>query len=293
MSALQVGLVGAGPWAHSFHAAMISAGPETELTAIWARRPEAAQELARDYGSTAVDSFDELVDKCEALVFSVPPDVQAALAPIAAKAGKALLLEKPIGLNLAQAEALTDAVLSEGVVTQMMLTNRYSQGVRDFITEARRRTPLGGVATYINGACLAGGYFATPWRVEKGALLDLGPHVLDLFDAALGPIVDIHGRGDPTRWFTVTAEHENGALSQAALSLTTPADGEITGVRVFTDQGELTTDYVGKDGDPKAPHTIRAEFAAAARSGKSHELSIERALYLQRWLDRAERSAAK
>ncbi|MDQ1396460.1 MAG: hypothetical protein QOG64_1719, partial [Acidimicrobiaceae bacterium] len=40
--ALAVGLVGAGPWATMVHAPVLSAGPETLLAGVWARRPEAA-----------------------------------------------------------------------------------------------------------------------------------------------------------------------------------------------------------------------------------------------------------
>lgn len=291
MSALKVGVLGAGPWAHSFHAPMISAGPETALTAVWARRGDAAQQLADEYGATAATSFEELLELSDAIVFAVPPNVQAEYAPQAAAAGKALLLEKPIGLTLSEAEALVESIAATDAPTQVMFTNRYSAGVREFVKEAQNRTAIGALAHYINGACLPGGYFATPWRVEKGALLDLGPHVLDLLDAAVGPIGDIWAKGDPTRWITLTVEHQNGALSTASLSLNTPTEGEVTGVRVFTEQGELSTEFVGKDGDPKAPGVIRAEFAETAASGKSHELDIHRALYIQRWLARAEESA--
>lgn len=291
MSAVKVGLVGAGPWAHSFHAPMIAAGPETELTAIWARRTDAAQDLAAAHGSRAVATFDELIEVSDAIVFAVPPDVQAEWAPRAAAAGKPLLLEKPLGLSLAEAEALTDALDEAGAVTQVMFTNRYSARVQDFIAEARRRTPLGAIGRYINGACLPGGYFATPWRVEKGALLDLGPHMLDLLDASLGPIVDIRGDGDPTKWFVISAEHEGGARSTASLSLTVPTEGEVTGIDLFTDQGQMFVDFVGKDGDPQAPHHIRAAFAETVATGRSHEMDIHRALYIQRLLERAAISA--
>lgn len=292
MSKVKVGILGAGPWAHSFHAPMIAGGEETELSGIWARRTDAAQELATAHGTRAAASFDDLLDTSDAIVFAVPPDVQAHYAPIAAKAGKPLLLEKPIGLALDQAEALTRELDDLGAVTQVMFTNRYSARVQEFIDEARRRTPIGAYGKYINGACLPGGYFATPWRVEKGALLDLGPHMLDLLDAAAGRIVNVTGKGDPTRWFVITAEHENGALSTASLSLTVPTDGEVTGIRLFTEQGELATDFVGKDGDPAAPGNIRAEFARTVREHRSHELDIHRALRIQQLLEKAAISAA-
>lgn len=291
MTPIQVGLVGAGPWADIFHAPMVASGPETALSVIWARQPAAAERLAKKHGAKVAGSFDELLDMCDAIVFAVPPNVQADLVPRAAKAGKALLLEKPLGLDLAEAEKVANAVNESGVVNQMMLTNRYSLGVRNFLKEVSSQKPLGAVATYINGAILPGGLFATPWRVEKGSLLDLGPHVIDIFDAALGPVVDIHGAGDPRKWFGITMRHENGAISQAALSLATPVEGEVTGVRVFTDKGEITMDFVGAFGDPNAPATIRSEFAAAIAAKTPHEINVNRALYLQRLLERAARSA--
>lgn len=291
MAPISVGLIGAGPWAKLFHAPMMAEGSDTKLTAIWARNMSAAESLASEHNAKAVATVDELLDHCEAVVFAVPPPVQAQYVAKVAAAGKAMLLEKPLGLTLAEAEKVADIVNSSGVVNQVMLTNRYSAGIRRFLADVSATKPLGAIATYINGAILPGGLFATPWRVEHGALLDLGPHVIDIFDAALGPVVDVQGNGDPRRWFGLTLRHENGAISQASLSLATPVEGEVTGVRVFTDKGEFTMDYVGAFGDPLAPATIRKEFAAAIRSGKPHEINVNRALYLQRIIEKAARSA--
>ncbi|MEH3143173.1 MAG: Gfo/Idh/MocA family oxidoreductase [Mycobacterium kyogaense] len=290
MPAVRIGLVGAGPWAAIFHAPMITGGPETELSAVWARRPEAAKDIAAEFDSTVAASFDELVDSVDALVFAVPPFVQAELAAQAARAGKPMLLEKPLGVDLAEAQGLADIVAESGVPTQVMFTNRYSPGIRRFLEQARAQTPIGAVGSYINQAALPGGTFATPWRVEKGALLDLGPHVLDTLDAAVGPIAEVRGEGDPQRWYILTVTHENGVISQAALSLTSPVAADVAGVKVYTEQGELSCEFVGKDGDPEVPGVIRREFAEVVRTGESHELDVHRALYIQRWLDRAARS---
>ncbi|WP_010269954.1 hypothetical protein [Streptomyces sp. SA3_actG] len=54
------------------HARVLAAGPETRLTAVWARRPEAAAALAAEHGATAAGSFEELLDTCEAVAFAVP-----------------------------------------------------------------------------------------------------------------------------------------------------------------------------------------------------------------------------
>ncbi|EFD64720.1 oxidoreductase, partial [Streptomyces lividans TK24] len=98
---VEVGLVGAGPWARAMHARVLAAGPETRLAAVWARRTEAARETAAPYGAHVAADFEELLDHCEAVAFAVPPAVQAELAPLAAKRGKDLLLEKPLGPDLA------------------------------------------------------------------------------------------------------------------------------------------------------------------------------------------------
>lgn len=52
---VEVGLVGAGPWARAMHARILAAGPETRLTAVWARRAEAAHETAVPYGAHVAD----------------------------------------------------------------------------------------------------------------------------------------------------------------------------------------------------------------------------------------------
>ncbi|WP_079925169.1 Gfo/Idh/MocA family protein, partial [Mycobacterium sp. AT1] len=287
MTAVRIGLVGAGPWAKLFHAPMITGGPETELTAVWARRPEAAKEIATAFDSTVATSYDELLDSVDALVFAVPPFVQAELAAQAAAAGKPMLLEKPLGIDLAEAEKLVHAVDEAGVPTQVMYTNRFSPRIRTFLEHARAATPIGAIGSYINQAALPGGTFATPWRVDKGSLLDQGPHVLDMLDAAVGPIIDVRGAGDPRRWYILTATHENGVISQAALSLTAPVVADVAGVKVYTEQGELSCEFVGIDGDPEVPGVIRREFADVVASGTSHEIDIHRALYNQRLLEQA------
>ena len=111
---VRVALVGSGAWARDMHAPTLAAGPETVLTGVWSRRREAAAAVATPFGVRVYDSFDALLDDCEAVAFAVPPDVQAALAPVAAVAGKAVLLEKPLALDLSGARAVADAVAEAG-----------------------------------------------------------------------------------------------------------------------------------------------------------------------------------
>jgi predicted dehydrogenase len=289
-SPLRVGLVGAGPWARLFHAPMIASGPATELVAVWARNPNAARELAAAHGATAQPSYQALLEQCDAVVFAVPPDIQARLAPLAARAGKALLLEKPLGLDLEQAQGLTEAIQNAGVVNQVMFTNRYTEHVRLFLAEVATRSPIGAIATFVNGGALPGETFATPWRIKHGAILDLGPHMLDLIDEAVGPIAAVSAVGDPRRWVAVTARHHNGAVSQASFSLNVPRIAPVAELRIFTEEGDVSVELGAADALPQTPKTVLAEFVSAVTSGKPHRLDVARALHVQRLMEEATHS---
>ncbi|MFF1450525.1 Gfo/Idh/MocA family protein [Streptomyces sp. NPDC058274] len=278
-SPVRVGLVGAGPWARAVHARVLAAGPETQLTGVWARRTEAARETAAPYGAAVATTFEELLDGCEAVAFAVPPAVQADLAHRAAKAGKALLLEKPLGADLSSAQRLAEAIQDAGVVSQLVLTNRYHPVVREFLAAARELDVAGARSCLVHGAFL-GGDFATTWRLEHGALLDLGPHLLDLLDAAVGRIVAIRGTGDPRRWIELTCEHENGAVSQASLSGSVNVPSGITRIELFGSHPTLVFDSAGLGQEEPWP-VLRREFATAVRSGVSGELDARRGLHLQ------------
>lgn len=293
-SPLRIGLVGAGPWARIFTAPLLAAGPDCTLAAVWARRADAATELAAQHGATAVSDLDELFATCDAIAFAVPPDVQADMAIRAAAAGKPVLLEKPVGMTLAQAEALSDAIGAAGVVSQMILTNRYLPSMRRFLDEAASFDAFGGRSTFLGSGAIPGNYFGTPWRLEQGALLDLGPHVLDAIDAALGEIVEVRAAGDSLGIVALTCVHEHGSISQATLSATTPVDPSGLVVELFGPAGSLVFDSSAGDAAERgrdiraAMSTLTAEFATAVRTGRPHPLDVRRGLHLQRLLASAE-----
>ncbi len=285
---VRVGLAGAGPWARTMHAPTLAAGPETTLTAVYARRAAAAADLAGPFGATGTDSFDELLERCEAVAFAVPPDVQAELAGRAARAGRAVLLDKPLALTLPAARTLAATVAETGVVSQLVLTKRYHPATRRFLAEAAGFAVHGARSCYLHGAFL-GGELATTWRLAHGALLDLGPHLLDLLEAAVGRIAAVRATGDSTRWLELTCEHESGAVSQASLSGAVGLARARTTVELFGPAGTLGFDTAAIDHAECWP-VLRAEFAAAVRAGRDHELNVHTGLRLQELIDEALRS---
>ena len=292
---MRVGLVGAGPWARMLHAPMLAGGPETTLVGIWARRPEAARELAEAHGSRAVGSLEELWELCEAVAFAVPPDVQAELATAAARAGKHLLLDKPLALTVTAAEGLAAAVGEAGVVSQMVLTNRYGPRGRAFLADADGFEVVGARCASLSGALLSDSPFATPWRRRHGALLDVGPHLFDLLEAAVGPIEELSGRGDPLRWVSLTCRHAGDQVSELSMSLTLPLHPTVFECVLYGPSGFLA--YRRPPDPPSAAAelqaaaaTLRRAFAAAVISGISPSLDVNRGLRLQRLIDVATRS---
>jgi len=286
---MAVGLAGAGPWAAMVHAPVLAAGPETRLAGVWARRPEAAAELAGRHGVPAFTRYEELLDACEAVACCVAPDAQPDLAVAAARAGKALVLEKPLALTLDEARRLVDAVGEAGVRTVVVLTYRFSTGVRQFLDEAAALDAFGGRGCFLSGAFL-GGPFATPWRLEHGALLDVGPHVVDLMEGALGPVAAVRARGDPQGWVGLLLEHQGGATSDVSLSCRTAIEPSRTEVELYGTSGSRFLDARAATGPPTFA-TFRREVAEAARGASPgpHTPDAARALHLQEILEEAGR----
>ncbi len=278
---VRVGLVGAGPWASMFHAPILAGSPETELVGVWARRPQAADEIALAHGTRSFGRFDEMLDHVDALAFAVPPDVQAAMATVGAKAGKALLLEKPVALDLGPARDLADVVDDAGVPTQMVLTWRYSGRVRRFLESCRAIEPLGARGHFLTGGFL-GGVFATPWRLAEGPLFDLGPHVIDLLDAALGPVAEVAARGDRHRWVGLQLVHESGVVSQASITAYSALEPGRAGVEVYGPDGVL--EVTALEATAGSVRRLVAEFATVVRTGVPHQLDVNHGVRLQRIL---------
>ncbi|MFD5727734.1 MULTISPECIES: Gfo/Idh/MocA family protein [unclassified Streptomyces] len=149
----------------------------------------------------------------------------------------------------------------------------------------------GARSCYLHGA-FRGGEFATSWRLEHGALLDLGPHLLDILDTAVAPIVSVQATGDPRRWVELTCGHENGAVSQASLSGCVQLPKARTRVDLFGPEQELVYDTAGIDHEECWP-VPRREFATAIRTatGTGTGTDAKHGLHLQKLLAMAARTA--
>ena len=282
---LRVGLVGAGPWAHKVHAPGIAAHPRTTLVATWARRAEAAAEVAALGDATPTTDFDELLGQVDAVAFAVPPAVQAPLATKAALAGKHLILEKPVAASVDEAQTLVDAVARTGVTSMMMLTFRYAAGTRKWLDDVRAVGDwVGGEARWFSGTLIDSMYESSKWRHDGGALADIGPHVFDLLDAALGPVETVEqARFTAPGLWHVMLGHEGGRLSTATLSMHTPTQPAVTDFAVHGPHGFLAYDASGEAPDRYAVLLDDFTELVAGRTAE-HPLDVRRGLHIQRVL---------
>ncbi|MBY6410877.1 Gfo/Idh/MocA family oxidoreductase [Rhodococcus sp. BP-252] len=278
---MRIGLVGAGPWARSTHGPALAAHPGVEFAGVWARRPDAAAAV----GAPVYDSYDALLADVDAVSFAVPPEVQAPMAVAAAEAGKHMLLDKPIAATLDEARRLADAVGHASVRSIVALTRRFAPETRAFLAETDGRTFSAGSGTWLSGAVLGGEYSLSEWRHRDGALFDVGPHVFDLLDVALGPIAGVAlARLDAASdTWTVVLEHDGGAISTSSLSLRTPVQPSLFRVELSGSDGVVSL------ADRSTPATdcfavLLDEFLESIESGIDHPCSVQRGLHLQKVL---------
>lgn len=218
---LRFGLAGTGYWARSTHAPALASTDGIEFAAVWGRNAEATRALAGEHNAAAHGDFDAFLSDVDGVAFSVPPDVQAAIAVRAAGAGKHLLLEKPIATSDADADVLVRAVEAAGVASVVFFTARFQPEVRAWLAEVVNQGGwAGGNAVWLGSALGGSSPFDTPWRRDKGALWDLGPHVVSLLWACLGPVVSVTadaGQADVTH---LVLHHSGGGTSTSAILAT-------------------------------------------------------------------------
>ncbi|KEI43680.1 Gfo/Idh/MocA family protein [Saccharopolyspora rectivirgula] len=280
---LRVGVVGAGSWAQRIHVPGLHAHGRIQLTAVWSRRPAAARALAEPYGAQVATDFDELLDSSDAVVFAVPPAVQAELAPQAAFAGKHLILEKPLASDVTGARRIVKAAEAANTAALMMLTRRYAPEVREWLAKLHSSTGWqGGSGRWLASGLLPGEHPGSQWRHEEGAMLDAGPHAIDLLDAALGEIVNVRyaHRNSHDLW-QVVFDHISGASSMLTLSLRMPIQPAVVDFAVYGENG-----YVQLPNGRTFAHHCYArmldEFLFMIRTGRHwHPCDVRRGLHLQ------------
>jgi len=267
-SPLRCGLVGTGHWAQINHAPALASTDGVRLAAVWGRDPTAARTLAAAHGAVASPDLDAFLADVDAVVFAVPPDVQSDIAVRAARAGKHLLLEKPIALTVPAADALARAVAEARVASVVFFTQRFDPRIRAWLAEVTATGRWYGASSAWLGTSLAeSNPFRTPWRLAKGGLWDLGPHVVSLLWASLGPVVSVTadtGLPDVTH---LVLHHADGATSTVTVTLNAPPAADHVALSLWGEPGQSVAPLGDRD-SLAALRVALTELAANVRSGR-------------------------
>jgi predicted dehydrogenase len=165
---LQIGVIGAGHFGR-FHALKIAASARAVLAGVADIDPARAALVAGEAGSVALPLAD-LLGRAQAVVIAAPADAHFDLAAQALRAGRHVLVEKPLAATLAQADELVALAAARGLVLQVGHLLRYSAEHRAIASRITR--PL-----YIEATRIAP---FKPRGTDVSVILDLMIHDLDL-----------------------------------------------------------------------------------------------------------------
>ena len=129
MKQFGVGIYGIG-WVAGAHIEAVSANSAMRVAALGSRNKASAQSAKEKHGldCAVVDSFEELVKRSDVDIVDIttPNAFHAEEAVAAAQAGKHLIIEKPIAMNLKELKAVRDAVKKAGVKVQVGFASRWN-----------------------------------------------------------------------------------------------------------------------------------------------------------------------
>jgi predicted dehydrogenase len=185
---VRVGIFGTSWWADTIYAPPITAHPDAELVAVCGRREAPAQAFADTWSVPQVYTDPEQMLReadLDAVVVATANDSHHDLSIAALNADVHVLCEKPLGLNVAEAERMAALAKDKGAITMVPFTYHYmpvNRWVRQLVADGYVGQPL-----HINARYYTSFGFDTSysWRFDKGIagsgiIGDIGSHWIHL-----------------------------------------------------------------------------------------------------------------
>ena len=129
---VRIGVIGAGGFAEVCHIPGIQAHPHGEVVAICARNRERASALAARCGVPAVyEDYHELLARkdIDAVTIAGPDALHGPATLAALAAGKHVFCEKPLAMDVVEAEKMVDACTRSGLIGMISYTFRYGHAL--------------------------------------------------------------------------------------------------------------------------------------------------------------------
>jgi UDP-N-acetylglucosamine 3-dehydrogenase len=246
MDTVRIGLYGAGGIAE-VHAEGIAQIPAAKLVAVYDIAPERAKKLADKYGAQVCQDVQSLLADAtiDAIDICLPTYLHAEAMIAAAQAGKHVLCEKPVALNVADVDRVIQVVEKAGVqamIAQVVRFMPYYQLIKDLYDKGTLGRPL--TAQLQRLAPVSGwfqGWFCDP-KLSGGAVLDLHIHDLDFIYSLFGRPKQVYALGLKSQldaWDQVLTTLDYGDFKASAeASVMFPASWSwIASIRLLGDKG--------------------------------------------------------
>jgi len=214
-----IAIIGCG-MISEFQAKAIGALPDACVTGFFDTVPAMAQNRAKEFGKRAYATVEEMLSdpQVNAVTICTPSGTHMEPAVQAARAGKHVMVEKPIEVTVERAEAIIGACKEAGVTLGAIFPRRFqepSRVLKDAIDRGRfGRIVLGDVAIkwYRSQEYYDKGGWRGTWKLDGGgALMNQGIHGIDLLQWLMGGIAEVAG-------FTATLAHERIEVEDTAVA---------------------------------------------------------------------------
>lgn len=218
MLKVRFGIIGCGMIAN-FHAAAIAQVGDAELCACYDQYTPGAAAFAEKYGITAFASLEEMLesDAIDAVSICTPSGMHAPQALQALRAGKHVVVEKPMSLSLEDADAIIEQ--SKQAKRKVCVISQYR--FQEAIQTVKHAIDEGAFGRIVS-ASLAMKYYRSQeyyasagwrgtWKMDGGgALMNQGIHGIDVFRYLMGPICSLTAL---TKTQTRNVEVEDSAVA--------------------------------------------------------------------------------
>lgn len=185
MDKIKVAIVGAGNIAQSAHLPAYLKRNDVELVGIADLNLERAQQAAQKFGiKAAFGSVEEMLANvdCDYVDICVWNRYHSAVAIAAARAGKAILCEKPMAINLEHALMMKEEIDKAGVLFMLAVPTRYTsqaQALRKMVDEGKLGDIYYAKTANIRRRGTPIGWFTDSSKSGGGPVIDIGVHCID------------------------------------------------------------------------------------------------------------------
>ncbi len=229
------GIIGCGMIAH-FHARAIQDLRGAKLVACYDTTAAAADRLAQAHGCRAYHDLSAMLadPRVDVVTVGTPSGAHLEPALAAAKAGKHVIVEKPLEITLQRCDRLIQACMQAGVVLSTIFPSRFHQSAQLLkqAVDAGRfgRLTVGDayVKWYRTQQYYDSGAWRGTWRLDGGgALMNQAIHSVDLLAWLMGPVQDVSAR-------YATLAHERIEVEDVAVATLRFANGALGVIEATT-----------------------------------------------------------